>query len=292
MTSIVYHILDYKEPELVARLVNRVQTKSDFVRVHLDTMIGKKKFSEWKKIIEDKCQKGNIEIVSDFRCKYGSFGQVDATLSAMRSYEDYNYDYFIDLTGDSYPLKPPEVIKKELEGKNCALMEFFEIPYKGWYQGGLHRLNYKHYFISRQKYPYAWNFRIPRLRKRLPCGLKPYGGRGNLCLQKRHISYILKFVDKNPNVTKFFRRVWGPNEIFYQTILLNSPLRLSVTDQCTMYSDYSEETTHPKYLSKSDLEALKRSGKLFARKFNLNIDKEILDIIDQELIKVPNHMDG
>lgn len=285
MTRIVYHILEYKEPERVARLVNRIQTDSDFIRVHIDMMIEKHRFKEWKKFIEMKCPQKNIEIVSEFRCKYGSFGQVDAILSAMRYYEDYNYDYFIDLTGDSYPLKPPEVIKKELSEKNCAFIEFFELPYNGWYQGGLRRLNNRFYFIPRRKYPYVWTFSFPRFKKGLPCGLKPYGGRGNLCLQKRHVSYILQFIEKNPSVSKFFKRVWGPDEIFYQTILLNSPLSSSVINQCTMYFDFSEGTSHPKNLTKSDLEALKRSGKFFARKFNLNTDKEILDIIDQELTK-------
>jgi hypothetical protein len=292
MASIFYHIIAYKEPEVVARLVNRVQTKSDFVRIHLDTMIGKKRFSEWKKIIEEKCQKGNVEIISEVRCKYGSFGMVDATLSAMRSYDDYNYDYFIELTGDSYSLKTPEVIKKELNEKNCAMIEFFELPYKGWYQGGLHRLSNRFYFMPRRKYPFVWTIRFPRLNKELPCGFKPYGGRGNLCLQKRHVSYILEFVEKNPLVKEFFKRVWGPNEMFYQTILLNSPLRSSVVNESTMYFDYSKGEPHPRILTKSDLEALKRSGKFFARKFNLNIDRDILDIIDQELKKVPNRMDA
>jgi hypothetical protein len=245
-------------------------------------MIGKEKFGEWKKIIEKECQQTNVRIVSEFRCKYGSYGLVDANLSAMRDYEDYNYDYFIDLSGDCYPLKPPEVIKKELGEKNCALMEFFELPYSGWYQGGLHRLKYSYYFLPIKNYPYVWTFRLPRFRKRLPCGLKLYGGRGNLCLQKRHVNYILEFADRNPSVRKFFKRVWGPDEIFYQTILLNSPLRSSVANESTMYFDYSEMSTHPKNLTKVDLETLKRSGKFFARKFK---DEGILDIIDRELKK-------
>jgi hypothetical protein len=285
MTTIAYHILAYKDPEFLARLVNRIKKESDFVRIHFDTMIGKSKFCEWKKTIEDKRQKLDIDIVSDFRCKYGSFGQVDANLSAMRVYEDYNYDYFIDLTDDSYPLKPPEVIEKELNGNNCAFIEFFELPYNAWYEGGLNRLNNRFYFIPRRKYPYVWTFSFPRFRKGLPCGLKPYGGRGNLCLQKRHVNYILEFAEKNPSVIKFFRRVWGPDETFYPTILLNSPLRSSVANESTMYFDYSEGSTHPKDLTRSDLDALKKSGKFFARKFNLNIDKDILDIIDQQLMK-------
>ena len=283
MTSIAYYILAYKEPEQVARLVNRIQTDSDFIYIHFDTMIGKQRFQEWKELIEQECSNKNLQITSKFRCKYGSFGQVEAALSAMKYYEDCNYDYFVELSGDSYPLKPLEVIKKELSGKNCAFMEFFELPHNGWHQGCFHRLNNRYYFIPRRKYPYVWNLSVPRFKKGLPCGLSPYGGGGNLCLQKRHASYILQFIEKNPSVSKFFRRVWGPDEIFYQTILLNSPLSSSVINQCTMYSDYSGGASHPKNLTKCDLETLKRSGKFFARKFS--IDEGVLDIIDQELKK-------
>ena len=116
MTSIAYQILAYEEPEQVARLVNRIQTDSDFIYIHFDTIVGEQRVKEWTNLIEEKCPKKNIRIVSEFRCKYGSFGQVGAALSAMRYYENCNYDYFIDLSGDSYPLKPPEVIKKELNG--------------------------------------------------------------------------------------------------------------------------------------------------------------------------------
>ena len=98
MVRIVYAITAFNEPERVARLVNRVQTESDSVFIHFDRMIGEKRFIEWKKIIEKQCKKTNVEVVSKFRCKYGSFGLVDVNLSLMRSLEDYDYVYYIDLT--------------------------------------------------------------------------------------------------------------------------------------------------------------------------------------------------
>lgn len=281
MVKIAYSIFDYKNPDRVVRLVNRLQTEDDYFHIHIDPVVGKEKVNEWKKIIGEKCQQSNISVVSEFRCKYGSYGLIDANLSAMKYYENYDYDYFIDMSGDSYPLKPPEVIKRELGERNGGFMDFFEVPREGWFQGGLHRLNYRHYFIPTRKYPYVKSFKIPRLRRELPCGLKPYGGLGNRCLQKRHIQYILKFVDDNPSVTRFFKRVWGPGEMFYQTILLNSPLKATIFNQPTMYVDFLEGTAHPKTLTKSDMEALIKSGKFFARKFDSNVDGNVLDLIDQ-----------
>jgi hypothetical protein len=286
MTRIAYHILAYREPERVARLVNRVQTDSDFVNIHFDTMIGAEKFKEWKKLIEVKCPNKNVNIVSEFRCKWGSIGSVDTYLSAIRHFENYEYDYFIPLSGECYPLKSPEDIKKVLGGKSCAFMEFFKLPSKNWWQGGLYRINNRFYFLPRRSYPYVWAIKIPRLKKGLPCNLEPYGGHGGFCLPKRHASYILRFVKDNPCLRQFFKRAWAPDELFFETILLNSPFKSEVVNDSKKYVDFSEMKSHPKNLTKADFENLKKSGKLFARKFKTEVDIDILDIIDQEIDKV------
>jgi|SRR5665647_344609 len=285
MTRIAYHILAYKEPDRVARLVNRVQTDSDYVSIHFDTLIGVKKFKEWKSFIEIKCPNKNINIVSEFRCKWGSIGSVDTYLSAMGYFEKYDYDYFIPLSGDCYPIKSPEDIKKELSGKNVAFMEFFKLPSKAWWKGGLSRINYLHYFLPRASYPYVRICRIPRLKKGLPYNLEPYGGHGGFCLPKRHVGYILQFVKDNPGLRKFFKHTFAPDEMFFETILLNSHFKSEVVNECKKYSDFSDKRPHPKNLTIADFEILKKSGKFFARKFQTGESNDILDIIDQEIDK-------
>ncbi len=285
MVKIVYSIFDYQNPKRIARLINRLNSESDYFYVHFDTSIGREKFYAWKKVLEESCPKSNLQVVSEVRCAYGTFGLVDANLNAMRFYENVDYDFYIDLSGDSYPLKPQKVLKKKLVEKNSALIDYFEIPHSEWYQGGLHRLNNKYYCVPIKKYPYVRFFKIPRLRKGLPGGLKPYGGLGNRCLQKKHVQYLLKFIDDNPSVVSFFRRVWGPGEIFYQTILLNSPLKDSIINDSIMYVDFSEGKSNPKMLTSADLEVIKNSGKLFARKFSSSVDDKVLDLIDDMIEK-------
>jgi hypothetical protein len=317
MVSIVYCILANKEPQRIARLVNRIQTGQDRVYIHFDSARART-FRDWKSVIERKCANRNIEIVSEFRCKWGSFGIVDATLSAMRHYEDFNYDYFINLSGECYPLKPPEVIKEELNGQNCALMEVFKMPYSGFGRhGGMNRIQNRYYPMPLPIFPYPRGMSIPRLKKRLPCDLEPYGGSTWFCLPKQLVSYILEFVKQNPAVPAFFRHVFAPDEMFFQTILLNSPFRSKIVNDNRRYIDWSRSrpptilttlqtillnspfrskivndnrryidwsrSRLPKILTKDDLDNIKKSGKLFARKFDLNVDKNILDIIDREI---------
>jgi hypothetical protein len=251
-------------------------------------MIGKEKFKQWKDLIIQSCQGKNINVVSEFRVKYASFWQVKAMLSAMEYYKNYSYDYFIDLFPDSYPLKPLTLIKNELNKQNCSFMEVLKLPYEGWYKRGLSRIDNRHYYIPIKWYPYVHILSIPRLKKGLPCGLEPYGGRGNHCLKQEHVNYILKFTEKNPEVSKFFDSVYAPDELFFQTILMNSPIKSQIINQSILYVDFSEGSSHPKRLTIADLRRLKESDKFFARRFDSKFDEHILDVIDQEILKCQN----
>ena len=166
-----------------------------------------------------------------------------------------------------------------------ALMTHWKLPYDKWYEGGLNRINRRFYFVPRPGYPYVWIFSIPRLKEGLPHGLEPYGGHGGICLQKKHVSYILRFVKKHPDLIDFYKHTFAPDEMFFETILMNSPLKNSVINQSIRYDDFSEGKSHPKNLTREDLESLRKSGKLFARKFNLSVDKDILDI-DKEIERI------
>jgi hypothetical protein len=83
---------------------------------------------------------------------------------------------------------------------------------------------------------------------------------------------------------RFFRHVLIPDELFFQTIVMNSPLRDSVENENLRYLDWSREPA-PAVLLESDLPALVSSHKLFARKFDERIDSTILDLLDA-------HIDG
>jgi hypothetical protein len=282
MVSIAYFILCHKEPERVARLVKRLQTDIDFFQVHFDTTVGKQQFKEWKKIIEHQCDKRNLEVVSEFRCRWGSFGGVNATLNAMRRFKDHNYDYFVNLSGDCYPIKPIQIIKNSFDGQTAAFMEVFELPTSIWNNGGMERLWYKHYFPSVGKH--SKRLRIPRLNRKLPYKLKPYGGSAFFCLPKMHVDYILEFIDKKPAVKKFFKHTNIIDEVFFQTILKNSPFQSHIFNDNKRYISWNgSRDSHPKFLTVADFESFMKSDKLFARKFSLAVDKDILDLIDQKL---------
>jgi hypothetical protein len=284
LSGFAYFVSAYKEPESIVRLVNVLAKGPDQFYIHFDNKIGGQRFKRWKTLIEKECQAENIQISSKFQCRWGSFGVVDATLRAMNYFEDLNYDYFINLTGECYPIKSLRQIQEAFKDQNAGFMTFWKIPYEDWYQGGMNRIHNRFFFLPKKGYPYVRIFHIPRFRKRLPRNLKAYGGWSLFCLPKDLVSYVVKFAENNPDVKSFFKHAFAPSELIFQTILLNSPFRDRIVNDNKRYVNF--EGAHPRILTKDDYPILKESEKLFARKFNPAVDKEILDIIDREIMGI------
>jgi hypothetical protein len=74
-----------------------------------------------------------------------------------------------------------------------------------------------------------------------------------------------------------------PDEIFYQTILLNSPLQQTVVNDEVHYIAWPELSgPHPDILGVPDFDRFMATDKLFARKFDATVDSTVLDRIDAE----------
>ena len=122
--------------------------------------------------------------------------------------------------------------------------------------------------------------RLPLIRRRFPQGYEPYGGSAFWALSAPALEYVHRFVRDNPSFVRFFRHVLIPDEIFFQTILLNSPLRDATLNEQLHYVDWSGGGAHPATLGAADVEPMLASGKLFARKFD-PADTEVLDSLDR-----------
>jgi hypothetical protein len=283
MQGFAYLISTFKEPERIVRLVHRIATEQDHVYVHLDKKIGKKNLALWQKYIEKNCEDVNIKVTSTTVVNWGSFGLTESTLKAIEYFSDFDYSYFINLSGDCYPLKTKEKIKAELDGKNVGYMRYWKMPYKYWYKQGMNRIHNHYIPIRYPKYPYVKFLRIPRLRKSVPCGLQPYGGTNWFCLPKNQAEYLVNFTEQNIEVKKFYKTTFAPGEMFFVTVMLNSPFKEQIVNDDKRLINWAEGNSigNPGIYRVKHYDELIKSDKLFARKFNAKIDSKILDMLDQ-----------
>jgi hypothetical protein len=273
-----YIISAYKNLEQVTRLVRRLQSERASFLVHVDK---KTDDPAYHALVEGFRSSPSVGFLARHTCHWGGFGHVRATLKGIDELirRSTPFDYVILLTGQDYPIKPNEYIDRFFETQApSSFMGFAPLPSDSWSpRGGLDRIENWHLRL------YGRHVRLP-LKRRFPAGLRPYGGGAYWCLSRECIEHVARFVVNRPDVVSFFRHVDIPDEIFFQTILLNSELRGTIVNDNLRYIDWTRGR-RPAILETRDLNALRASPKLFARKFDVNQDELVLDLIDRHLLE-------
>ena len=283
--NLAYIISAYKLPEQLVRLVARLNTDASHFVIHVDEKSDDAVFEPIATALEPL---SNVRLLERHRCDYGGFGHVRATLKGITELVRLGlpFDYVILLTGQDYPIKSNERIAEFFrEHRGQSFLDYFSLPSDGWKGGGTDRFESWHLRLRGR------HVRIPRrhatslLRRRIPLGLRPFGGSPYWCLSRACIEYVAAFVERSPSYVRFFRFVDVPDEIFFHTILLNSPLRGELVNDDLRYVEWRdpEVAGGPALLGTPDLEKVMSSTSLFARKFDITFDADVLDLIDARI---------
>jgi hypothetical protein len=122
------------------------------------------------------------------------------------------------------------------------------------------------------------------VRRRFIKGYIPYGGSSWWTLSRECIEFIVDFITRNKRFVDYFKTTLCPDEIFFQTIVLNSIFRGRVVNNNYRYIDWSESrkkhTSNPNILTDRDYESIIASGKHFARKLDTEKDNRLFDMLD------------
>src|SRR5262249_8405926 len=120
--------------------------------------------------------------------------------------------------------------------------------------------------------------------RRLPYGLKPYQGGAYWSMTRECAELVLDYARTHPRLRRFYAHAFAPDESFFQTIVLNSPLAPSVVNDDLRFEKWGEDSDHPETPTVDDLAEIMRSEALFAKKFDATVDGEVMDRIDAELL--------
>ncbi len=283
--KIIYIISAYKYPEQLIRLILRLNTEKNHFFVHID----KKTSAEiYNQISERLSPFPNVVFLERHKCYWGDFGHVSATIKGIK--EIYNkklyFDYVILLTGQDYPIKSNSQIENFLkETEKKSFIKHFQIPCEYWYKGGFDRIERWHFRFFNKPLAFPNKYLEFPVKRQFPKGFKPFGGFSYWCLSRECVEYIQNFLNQNREFLDFFKYVLIPDEIFFQTILLNSPLKENIINDDLRYIKWRPRTPNPLILGKNDFEEMIKSSNLFARKFDLTQDADVLDMIDQKILE-------
>lgn len=276
MTRIAYIVSAYKLPAQLERLLRRLAAPGVSFAVHVDK---KTRRRVWDEMVS-RCRDLEVVWLPRHRSQWGGFGHVRATLKGIDHFvgSGDDFDYAVLLTGQDYPLRSPDAIAGFLaaaEGR--SYMRHLRLPWAPWGpRGGLDRIEDWHVITYRRLH-----LALP-LRRRLPGGLEPWGGSAYWCLESRLVHFVHAYLRAHPDYVRFFEHVFVPDEIFFQTIIMNSELRHTVEDDDLRYVDWTREPA-PAVLTEADLPALLSAPQLFARKVDERVDARVLDELDRHL---------
>ncbi|MDQ3997000.1 MAG: beta-1,6-N-acetylglucosaminyltransferase [Gemmatimonadota bacterium] len=275
---VAYVILAHRLPEQLVRLVRRLNTPRALFLIHINR---RSDDAVCRTARAGLAELDNAVFLRRHRLYWGSFGHVRATIEGLDELHrrSAQFDYVALLTGQDYPIKPVSVIERKLaDSGGASFMAYDRLP--GGWTDGMERIT--HWHSRRIGVPRGWHLRLP-IGRRFPQRLVPYGGSSYWWLSREAVEYVRRFVFEHPDYYRFFKHVDVPDEIFFHTILMNSPLRDSVVNDELRYVDWTRDPM-PAIFGAGDLELLRRSPKLLARKFDSTHDEEILDLIDSELL--------
>lgn len=299
---LAYSLSVHKNPGQVSRLMNSLYTSEDFYYINIFGADSHNKQAEWMNHLKS-FEKSNVFFSFKYTDSWGTIDQVKANIDAMIQFKNLNYSFFINLSGQCYPIKSIRLIKEDLSENKYSYIAFNKMPEYCKYAN-----DKTIYFPPNTKYYYRFEYcyypvpnwyliqllkglirinkdikrfiRIPRIRKNFLYTHELYKGSNWFCLHKDHVNYLLDYLMDHPDYIKFFSTVFCSDEHFFQTILLNSPLKSQIVNDNLRYIIWDNATGSPMIFSLNHCAEILGSQKHFARKFDTEIDSAILDAID------------
>lgn len=276
--KIAHLILAHTNAQQLQRLVRKLYHPDADIYIHLDLKTDIREFQHIQK-------EQNVTFIRNrIKVFWGGFSIVDATINSFEEIltSNINYQHINLLSGQHYPIKSAQHIVNFL-GKNAGRSFIhYEVIDEEWLEA-IPRI--RKYHLDSLNLPIG-GYRLQQLLnvilpdRKLPDGIVAVGRSQWFVATGEAVAYMINYARKEKWISRFFKYSWAADEIFFHTILYNSPLRSQMVNNNLLYVDWSAHEPNPKTLTIADADAIVSSGKLFARKFDMATDSTILDYID------------
>lgn len=276
--KIAFLVQCHKDPVLINKLISTIRDENADIYVHVD------KRSDISKGL---LKAPNIYYVQDrFEVNWGSVNQVYATLELLKQVANKEYDYISLISGQDFPIKSNNTFLEFLEdNKGKEFIEYFKLPNENWsYEGGVGRVKYYWLDFLTPKRSFMWrvlrNVYLLTLGKLLSKDISSlgnlYGGSQWFTITGELATYIIEFLNNKPSYLNLYEHTGCADEIFFQTLIMNSPFKDKVVNDNLRFIKWEERQSSPKVLTIDDKTDILDSGKFFMRKVDSLLSKELI----------------
>lgn len=269
---IAYLVLVHRLPEQFKRLFKAIYEPSNFYLIHIDKKANQEIGEEVKDFLNEY---PNVHILKSEKVVWGGYSMVQAELDGMNYLLSMSeqWDYFINLSGQDYPLKSQKIIKEFLTKNNG----------KSYIKVADQELNRPETMNRIENYFEELEDKISEetYKRGFMKDVIPYIGGQWMILTRDCCEFICNSAEVKKFETYYFNTLIA-DESFFQTVLMNTSFDgILVNDdkRAIIWIPDGDIKLRPKTFTKTDFEFLKTGSNLFARKFDDNVDDKIITSI-------------
>lgn len=280
-----YLIFAHTNPSQLELLLRLLDDPLNDIYLHIDPAVSAFNRERMRAAVKQ----GTLSIYSLHHLAWGGENLIDVILSLLREAQKTEHLYYHLLSGMDLPLKPQSEIHAFFQAN--AELEYLDFDAPSVSDALLaDRLQTYHFFqSSREKHPAIKSLDcfLLKVQRKLGVNRLKHAGfplqKGSLWFSITH-AFAAYCVAHAAEIRPCFRFSKCGDELFFQTLLLNSPfLQRKATatfndDRATMrFIDWDRGNgTSPYVFRAGDYDRILQSGMLFARKFDERVDAEII----------------
>lgn len=219
--------------------------------------------------------------------RWGNVSLLQAELNLFELASEIKHSYYHLISGIDLPLHSQDYIHKYFDGKNLeyigyshkwdvrsrvfchnVFMKHMRFPNR-YVRGGLQKMRQ---IFNKLQILTGYKRNLPKYDFQAGCEW----------VSVTH-DFVLALLSKKDEILKMYKYSYCPDEIYKQTFAYNSEFRDRIYDMndefegCLREIDWNRG--RPYVWRKTDYEYLSHSGRLFARKFDENVDNDVIDMI-------------
>ena len=284
MKKHAYLIMAHTQPELLKKLLKMLDNERNDIYLHIDSKAKDYPLDEVAAVL----QKSKCIFTERTDVKWGSYSQIHCEMVLLKEAVKTEHAYYHLLSGMDLPIKSQEQIFAFFEKYNG--LEFVDEDGATISEAALSRVKYTHKFYGKagsvKDILGALSVKGQKL-----LGVDKTQKYGNIIFQKGRNWFSITHglaklvVEKEDWIQEVFGQSVCGDELFLQTVARNSEYAEKICNPNTMpevpdtrYIDWKRGSNNNPYVFREDdFEELKNALGLFARKFDLNVDKKIVE---------------
>lgn len=280
-----YLVMAHKADYTLEKLLNAIDDERNDIYLHVDKKSDITGFEQLAQSVHH----SNLFFVKRTKVEWGAYSQIEAELNLFREANKNHYKFYHLISGSDLPIKNQDFIHDFFNNSNKKEFVHFDSEKFNCSE----RVQLRHPFqrnLRQRSWQSLGNRLVISLQRALRVNINSQinfqKGAQWVSITDELVSYI---VQREEWIQNTFRNSFCADEIFIQTLVHNSEYfkqKLyhqhydNSNNANQRFIDWNRGT--PYVFKKQDLEELQNSPYLFARKFDSEIDKEIIDLIVNE----------